>query len=154
MDILLDQITLPEHGEVELKLDCKFAINISAEQARRQVNRWLLFEVSMMIGAEAPSLVLKEQVVWRVPAVFTAPHVGSVGVVGTVEVDVQTGEMNNTPECKALIERCAQELAARLPPYPARREVPAQYWAKDKLSTRTPEKASNATLDFTHTGAR
>lgn len=150
MDILLNHVILPDHGEVELKFDRKFTINISAEQARRQVNRWLLLEVSTMIGAEAPTLVLKDSVVWRVPAVFTAPHVGAVGVVGTIEVDVQTGQMNNTPDCKALIEQCAQKLATRLPPYPDRREVSIQYWAKDKLATRTSDKAANPILDFTN----
>ena len=154
MEILLDEIALPEHGEVELKFERKFTINISAEQARRQVNRWLLLEVSTMIGAETPTLVLKDPVVWRVPAVFTAPHVGSVGIVGTVEVDVQTGQMNNSIECKVLIEHCAQELAASLPPYPARREVPTQYWAKDKLPIRTSDKTANPTPDFTHAVAR
>lgn len=142
MDILLDQITLPEHGEVQIKLERTFTLNVSAEQARRQVNRWLLLEVSTMIGAETPTLVLGDQVAWRVPAVFTAPHVGHVGVVGTVEVDVQTGEMNNISAYKVQIERSAQELAERLPPYPTKREVTAQYWAKDKLPTRKVNKTA------------
>ncbi len=122
---------IPEEGPVELKVDRSFEIKVTAEQARRQVDRWLLNEVSYMIGAEEPALVIGEQIVWRVPAWFSSPDVGRVGVVGTVEVDVNTGVMNNTPECKAEIERCAEELAARLPPYQPRSEIPVEYLAKN-----------------------
>ena len=44
---------IPEEGQVELKVDRSFEIKVTAEQARRQADRWLLNEVSYMIGAEA-----------------------------------------------------------------------------------------------------
>lgn len=37
--------------------------------------------------------------------------------------------MNNTPECKAAIERCAEEVARRQPPFQVK-EVPPDYIAK------------------------
>lgn len=81
---------------------------------------------------EAPTLVVGEQaVVWRVPAAISFPHTGRVGVVGLVDVDVTTGSMNNTPDCKAEIERQAKELAARQPPYRSKGQVPEPYLAKD-----------------------
>jgi hypothetical protein len=131
MTIILDQYTLPEKGKVDLKVDRSFEIKVTAEEARRQVNRWLLNEVSYMIGAEAPTLVVGERVVWQVPAWIGFPDVGRVGIVGTVEVDTETGEMNNTAECKAAIERQAEELVTRLPPYRPRTEVPTEYLAKN-----------------------
>lgn len=69
--------------------------------------------------------------VWRVPAILTAAHVGYVGVVGTVEVDAQSGEMANTPAQKDAILQEAGVLADRLPPYQPRTTVPPQYFAKD-----------------------
>jgi len=109
-----------------------FEIEVTAEQARRQVNRWLLNEVSYLIGAESPTLVVGEQaVVWRVPAAISFPHTGRVGVVGLVDVDVTTGSMNNTSHCKVEIERQARELAVHQPPYHSKGQVPEPYLAKD-----------------------
>jgi hypothetical protein len=81
----------------------------------------------MLIDAEPPTLVVGEQVVWRVPAVLSAPGTGRVGVVGVVEVDVATGEMNVIPELKAAIEAQAEALAKRLSPYQPKDPVPAKY---------------------------
>ena len=97
MEILLDHYPLPEQGQVEINLRRTFEIKMTAETARRQVNRWLFTEVSCMMGAESPTLLLGERVVWRVPAVLSAAHIGRVGVVGTVDVDVQTGTMDTAP---------------------------------------------------------
>jgi len=131
MTILLDTYTIPEKGKVELKVDRTFEIKVTAEEARHKVNRWLLNEVSCLIGADTPTLVVGEQgVVWRVPAWIGFPHTGRAGVVGTVDVDVETGEMDNTPECKTEIERQAQALAEQQPPYRSR-EVPTEYLAKN-----------------------
>ncbi len=52
-------------------------------------------------------------------------------MVGAVDVDVSTGAMNNTPECKTEIERRAEELAAQQPPYRPKGEVPEKYLAKN-----------------------
>jgi hypothetical protein len=131
MTIILDSYTIPEKGRVDLKVDRSFNIKLTAEEAQRRVDRWLLNEVSCLIGAGQPTLVVGERVVWRVPAWIGFPDVGRVGMVGTVEVDVETGEMNNTSECQAEIETRAEELAARLPPYYPKGEVPAEYLAKN-----------------------
>jgi hypothetical protein len=127
MTILLDPYVIPKKGKVKLKVERSFEIKVTAEEAQRQVNRWLLNEVSYLIGADPPTLVVGEQVVWRVPAWIGFPHTGRVGVVGMVDVDVTTGVMNNMPECKAEIERRAEELAARQPPYQPKGEVPEEF---------------------------
>jgi len=125
MTILLEQYTLPERGAVKIQFNQTFEIKITAEEARRQVNRWLLLEVSCLMGAESPTLVIGEHIVWRVPAHFSAPQVGQVGVVGMVDVDVATGEIYNVARCKKAIERCATQLATRLPPYQPLQAIPA-----------------------------
>ena len=131
MPILLDTHKIPTKGKVDLKVDRSFEIKITAEEAQRRVNRWLLNEVSYLIGADAPTLVVgDERVVWRVPAWIGFPHTGRAGNVGTVDVDVETGAMNNTPECKTNLERQAQVLAEQQPPYRPK-EVPTEYLAKN-----------------------
>ena len=92
MDVLIERVSVPESGILDLQVP-SIQINISAEQARRIVNRWLLNEVSYMMHAHIPTLVINGHTRWRVPAVLTATHVGTVGVVGAVDVDATTGEM-------------------------------------------------------------
>ena len=68
MTILLDPYIVPEKGKVELKIDRSFEIKVTAEEARHKVRWWLRDEVSMLIDADPPTLVIGEEVVWRVPA--------------------------------------------------------------------------------------
>ncbi len=117
MTIMLERYTIPERGLFEIELKQSIEIRVTAEEARRQVNRWLLDYVSYMMHAEAPTLVIGEQVVWRVPAMLTSSQMGNVGIAGYVEVDVQNGQMNNSAERKEQITQCALAMAAKLPPY-------------------------------------
>ena len=130
MTILIDPFTIPEKGKVQLNVQRSFEIKVTAEEARYKVRWWLRDNVSMLIDAEPPTLVVSEQVIWRTPAVFSAPGAGRVGVVGFVEVDVVTGEMDVTPELKANIEQQAETLADRLPPYQPQGPVPEKYRPK------------------------
>lgn len=117
LTLSVDTYTLPERGPVHLVFDHSFEIKISAEEARRQVKRWLLNEVSYMFTANAPILKVGQTVVWRVPVVFMASHVGQVGVVGELEVDVESGAMNNTAANKETFLLQARKLADIMPPY-------------------------------------
>ncbi len=130
MTITIDQCNIPEKGLVEVQINRSFEIQTTAEEARRKVNRWLMNEVSLMLGADSPTLVICEQVVWRVPVWIGFPHTGRAGTVGTIDVDVQTGAMDATPEHKAELERGAEALAARMPAYQPREALPSQYLAK------------------------
>ncbi len=127
MAIVLDPYVIPEKGLVEVKIDRTFEIKVTAEEARYQVRWWLRNEVSMLMDANPPTLVVGEQVVWRVPAVFSSPGASQVGVVGTVEVNVTTGEMNATSAHKAALERQAVAMAEHLPPYQPKGSVPEKY---------------------------
>lgn len=131
--ILLDELSLPETGTVRLKLDRIFTINISATEARRKVSNWLAWEVTMTLMGQEPSLVIGEPVVWRVPVVFTASHVGVIGSVGAIDVDVESGEMIR-PEGIAEAMLCAaKKLAEDVPPYKTR-ELPEGY----RVTTNVP----------------
>lgn len=130
MVIILDKHPVPEKGTFEIRQSVN--ILVSAQEARDSVNRWLLKDVSYMIGAEDPTLVVSDRIVWRVPAVLTAPHVGHVGMAGTVDVDVQTGEFDTSSLRKEQILQGARELAADMPSYSPRssRDVPAEHLAE------------------------
>ena len=60
MTIILEPYTIPEKGKVELNVKHSFEIKVTAEEARGQVNRWLHEHVTMLIGAEAATLVVGE----------------------------------------------------------------------------------------------
>lgn len=130
MTIVLERYTIPERGVLEIDLKQSIDIRVTAEEARRKVNRWLLDYVSYMMHAEAPTLVIGERVVWRVPAVLTSSQVGNVGIAGYVEVDVRSGQMNDTVERKEQITQCGRKLAEKLPPYQPIRSVPEEFIPK------------------------
>jgi len=131
MTIVLERYTIPERGVLEIDLKQSIDIRVTAEEARRKVNRWLLDYVSYMMHADPPTLVIGEQqAVWRVPAVLTASQVGAVGIAGYIEVDVRTGQMNNTAQRKEQITQCARKLAEKLPPYQPIQSVPEEFIPK------------------------
>lgn len=118
MTIVLERYTIPERGVLEIDLKQSIDIRVTAEEARRKVNRWLLDYVSYMMHADPPTLVIADQqAAWRVPAIFTSSQVGAVGTVGYVDVDVRTGQANNTAERGEQFMQCAKVLAAKLPAY-------------------------------------
>lgn len=129
MPVLLESINISEVGVYEIRQTLN--VQVTAEQARRTVNRWLLNEVSYMMHAESPTLVINGDARWRVLAVLTAPHVGVVGIVGAVDVDAATGDLLEGATQKEVIVANAQKLAKTLPPYPGPRETPAEYLATD-----------------------
>lgn len=133
MTIVLENLTIPERGVLELDFKQSIEIKVTAEEARRKVNRWLLEYVSYMMHADPPTLVVdRKRAVWRVPAIFTASPTGVVGTVGLVDVDVDSGVMDGTEERKTQIIRCAQEKATKLPPYvPGSLKAPEQFIAKE-----------------------
>lgn len=125
MQIVVEKVGLPEKGHVEFGLHRSFEIQVTSEEARAKVKQWLWTEVSMLLGTDTPSLVLDEAIVWRVPVILSAPGYGRLGAVGMVDVLVQTGEMLNLLQQKALIEQRAAELAKRLPAFQPLANVPA-----------------------------
>jgi hypothetical protein len=135
LTLLLDEYTLPTVGAVDLQFSRSFEIKVTAEQARRQVKHWLFHEVSMTLTSQMPTLLIGTQVVWRVPVIFTAVHIGPVGCAGEIDVDVATGAMNNTPAVKEAILSQARKLAAAMPPYQPRTSTPQAWLAKDYQPT-------------------
>lgn len=118
----------PQGGSALVKLD----VSVTAEEAKRKVDFWLHDQVSMQISAEWPTLVVGHKTVWHVPADFSLPGYGSLGVVGTVIVDSLTGEIV-APEASqaAIVQYLNQRVKPLLPLYKRQEQVvPEKFIAK------------------------
>lgn len=150
MQIILEPYAIPERGTFQIQETV--TIQVTADEAKRQVDRWLLHEVNSQMGAEQPILVVGERSVWRVPVYWSAPHVGHVGIVGSVEVGVLSGEMDSSAQRKAEFIQRAQELAAGLPPYQPR-EAPVAYLANHVVPTHQPGRPPGNPRDLLSTSS-
>jgi hypothetical protein len=68
-----------------------------------------------MMRASDPNLVVAERLYWRVPVILSLTSQGEVGQVGTLDVDVETGQLHVTPQHIAEINARAQGLAFSSP---------------------------------------
>lgn len=78
-----------------LKIEGHFAqeIKISPTAARRKANGFLARHITMMVSAGQPTLILETPPRWRVPATLRLPSLGEVSILGTVDIDAQSGEV-------------------------------------------------------------
>jgi hypothetical protein len=125
MNVILNHYPVVQTGTFEIRRTVTVAV--PAENARRQIQRWLLLEVSHMMGADEPTLVVGECTFWRVPVHLSTPQAGIVGPVGEIDVDAITGEMINVAAQKAIIEQKARSLIVNLPPFRSHSTVPDAY---------------------------
>jgi hypothetical protein len=88
-------------------------LDVSAEEARRQVNRDVVTELGTGLVARQPELVISgQQVIWRVPIVLSLPELGEMGQVGTVDVDARSGKLLIDPDAHKGIVQHARRLYA------------------------------------------
>ena len=113
MSIIIESVTLPERGPLNIRLDVATTINISAEEARRKVSVFAGNMIADLLSGEAPGLVWQQNMAfWRVPVALSSRSWGRIGIVGTVDVDVKTGELQITDQIIEGIEKNAQRFAA------------------------------------------
>lgn len=99
MTIILEHYPLPSSGRLHLNVTIDANINVTADEAQKAVSRKMLNEVSYLLWAETPSLVVSQRTAWRVPIYMGLVGVGRVGPLGIIDVDVETGEIQNiTPQ--------------------------------------------------------
>ena len=115
IDILLERQQVPTTGVLTVQVNHAVHINVSAEEAQRKVSVFVLRKISNLMHGETPTLVLGERTSWRVPVHLTFPTTGDVGQIGTIDVDVTSGELCVTPDIIAAIEAHAQSTARRTP---------------------------------------
>ena len=116
MDTQLDALSLPRSGRVNVTINVSADIHITATVARRRVSRLVISEIGNLLYGGEPSLFVGERICWRVPVLLAYPDTGSVGQAGTLDVDVETGEISVTSEQLSEIKDHAHYLAQRPPP--------------------------------------
>jgi len=117
MSITLEVVDLPESGLFELNINRIVDLKISADTARRRVTRYVGDYIGDLLYGEKPTLVLQtKRAVWRVPVVLATGKSGRLGQVGTLDVDVETGELDTREHFVEEIKTNAQRLVARTTP--------------------------------------
>lgn len=91
MEAAIEQI--PQTGDIQLTIQIKAQFNYSAIVAKRLVRRFLADEVGYLLRVGDPTLVAAERIVWRVPVLLAYPQTGTLGQVGSVDVDVEDGHL-------------------------------------------------------------
>jgi hypothetical protein len=114
MAITLDAIPKMGHLEVDIKVSAD--VNVTAFTARQKVNNFVLSEISYMMHAGEPALVVDDRISWRVPVILSLTSQGDVGEVGHLDVDIETGQIQISPQQIAEIEARAANITARTTP--------------------------------------
>ncbi len=98
---------------IHFNLHVAVTLHVSADDARRLVNRQIVTELGTGLGAQKPELAIRgQQTIWIVPIVLSLPRLGELGQVGTIEVDAQTGAILNGDTEPERILQHAQRLYA------------------------------------------
>lgn len=112
MTIIIESVTLPERGPLNLHLDVATIINISAKEAQRKVSVFVGNTIADLLVGEMPSLVWQRNMaVWRVPVVLSSRSMGRIGIVGAIDVNVYSGDLHITNQIIEEIEENAQRFA-------------------------------------------
>jgi hypothetical protein len=130
MNIILNEYRIPDKGTIEIHQ--LVTLEISSAQARKLVNRFLLMEVSTMLAANTPDLVVGKRTVWRVPVWIGFLHQGRFAV-GALDVDAHTGTILDSAQRVAAVQTRAAEIAAALPAYTPNPHIAVEYLAPDAV---------------------
>ena len=101
----------PGNGQLSINIQLSATVNVTAFSARQKVTGFVADEISTNMHAAEPTLVVGERICWRVPVILSMPPSGDRGEVGTVDVDVETGQLQITLKLIQEIERRAEYLA-------------------------------------------
>ena len=112
MSILIETESLPERGPLDLKLSLKTTVNITADEARRKVSAFVGNEIADLLSGDTPGFVWQiSRAYWRVPVILSSRSLGRIGVVGSIDVNVENGELKLTEQIIQEIEENAQRFA-------------------------------------------
>lgn len=108
--------SIPSSGRLEVDIRVTADMNISAYAARQKVNGFVLSEISYLMHAGEPSLVVSDRIYWRVPVILSQTSKGDVGETGLIDVDVETGQLLVSPKQITEIEARAEDIINRSSP--------------------------------------
>lgn len=91
--LTLNGIAAAQIREMKSPPPVTVTVNIDSNTARREVTVWLASYVGDKLMGGTAQLVIVNRALWRVPALLTSSKIGTVGQVGSVDVDAVTGEL-------------------------------------------------------------
>ena len=113
MTVTLETITPPDTGTLNLNLRLTADIRITPDHARRSVSQFVGNTIADLLHGDRPELIVRtDGVYWRVPVVLSSRSLGRIGVVGTLDVDVERGNLRVTERIIAEIMLNAQRFAS------------------------------------------
>ena len=115
MGVVLDETLLAQlqAAQVDIDVHVTAKVNVTPFVARQKVNVLLLDKAGTGLLSGAPELAtIGRRLCWRVPVTLALPGRGQLGQVGSVDVDVQTGEVLADDTLIDDITRHANQLAA------------------------------------------
>ena len=113
MAVMLETITPPETGLLNIDVKLTANIQIPSETARRQVSVFVGNHIADLLHGETPDLVVGEHsAYWRVPVVLSSRSMGRIGPVGAIDVDVETGDLHISDQIITEIQDHAHRFAA------------------------------------------
>jgi len=86
-------IQLPPQSRVSLKIEIDSVVNITSFVARQRANRFLIMQAGDQLAAGQPDLYVADTFYWRVPIQFAPSRQGTLGVVGHLLINAQTGDV-------------------------------------------------------------
>ena len=105
-----DGVSDSEHVHVSVHVNAQV---MSPDRARRKASGWLLDQVGNLLHAETPQLVLDQHLVWQFQVALTSPKQGTVGYIGTVRLDAQSGEVVAPDSTRSILHHHAGLFAQR-----------------------------------------
>lgn len=110
---------LPSTGQLQINIQLAATINVTAFSAKQKVTGSVADQISTNMHGTEPTLVVGDRICWRVPVILSLPPSGDRGQVGTIDVDVATGQLQITPKLIAELEHRADYLATNPTSTPA-----------------------------------
>jgi hypothetical protein len=118
MNIAFEQF-MPNTAQLHINIQLAAPVNVTSFSARQKVTGFVADEISTNMHGGEPTLVIADRIYWRVPIILSLPPIGDRGTIGEINVDVETGQLQITPENIAEIEARAEYCATRTAPTPA-----------------------------------
>jgi hypothetical protein len=106
----------PRAGQLAIDIRLSATVNVTEFSARQKVTSFVADEISTNMHGGEPRLVVGERICWRVPVILSMPPTGDRGEVGTLDVDIETGQLMVTHALIEEIERRAEYLATHPTP--------------------------------------
>ena len=108
-------VQVPEGATVDHKIEITAQVNITAFVAQQKVTQFVISEISNQLCGDTPDLNVGERLCWSVPVILTSPAKGTIGRVGEILVDADTGELLADTNTVERIDANAEWLAQRSP---------------------------------------